>query len=135
MYGITIYGSNPILNNVSIINPSRVGVDLFSSANPTINDLLVDQAGRGFTYADWRYGIGLSVGAGSSPIVEGAVLTDARIRGLNIWGDSGGIYRQITIDNITAEGAIEKRDKARKQKDYVLSDKIRDKLNSSQIGQ
>ena len=106
MYGITIYGSNPTLNNISIINPSRVGVDLFSSANPTINDLLVDQAGRGFTYADWRYGIGLSVGAGSSPIVERAVLSDATIRGLNIWGDSGGIYRQITIDNITAEGAL-----------------------------
>ena len=29
--------------------------------------------------------------------------------------------------------AIEKRDKARKQKDYVLSDKIRDKLNSKGI--
>ncbi|MEC7179295.1 MAG: hypothetical protein VXW28_08370, partial [Candidatus Thermoplasmatota archaeon] len=38
--------------------------------------------------------------------VERAVLSDTRIRGLNIWGDSGGIYRQITIDNITAEGAL-----------------------------
>ncbi|MEC7179296.1 MAG: hypothetical protein VXW28_08375, partial [Candidatus Thermoplasmatota archaeon] len=44
MYGITIYGSNPILNNVTVVNPSRVGVDLFSSANPTIRDLLVDQS-------------------------------------------------------------------------------------------
>ena len=34
-----------------------------------------------------------------------AALTDLRIRGLNIWGDSGGIYRQLTIDNVTAEGA------------------------------
>ena len=105
MYGVTVYGSNPVLNNVTINNPSRVGIDLFSNANPTISDLMVDQSGRGFTYSDWRYGIGLSVGAGSSPIVERAVLTDMRIRGLNIWGDSGGIYRQITIDNITAEGA------------------------------
>ncbi len=106
MYGITIYGSNPILNNVTVVNPSRVGVDLFSSANPTIRDLFVDQSGRGFSYADWRFGIGLSVGAGSAPVVERAVLSDTRIRGLNIWGDSGGIYRQITIDNITAEGAL-----------------------------
>jgi len=105
MYGVTIYGSNPSLNNVTINNPSRVGIDLFSGANPIIRDLTVDQSGRGFTYNDWRYGIGLSVGSSSSPIVERAVLTDMRIRGLNIWGDSGGIYRQITIDNITAEGA------------------------------
>ena len=67
MYGVTIYGSNPALNNVTVVNPSRVAVDLFSSANPTIRDLVVDQAGRGFSYADWRYGIGLSVGAGSFP--------------------------------------------------------------------
>ena len=91
MYGITIYGSNPILNNVTVVNPSRVGVDLFSSANPTIRDLLVDQSGRGFSYADWRFGIGLSVGAGSAPVVERAVLSDTRIRGLNIWGDSEDI--------------------------------------------
>ena len=102
---MTVYGSNPVLNNVTINNPSRVGIDLFSNANPTISDLMVDQSGRGFTYSDWRYGTGLSVGADLSPIVERAVLTDMRIRGLNIWGDSGGIYRQITIDNITAEGA------------------------------
>ena len=105
MYGVTIYGSNPVLNNITINNPSRVGIDLFSGANPIISDLIVDQSGRGFTYSDWRYGIGLSVGAGSSPIVERATLTDLRIRGLNIWGDSGGIYRQLTIDNVTAEGA------------------------------
>ena len=86
--------AQPILNNASIINPSRVGVDLFSSANPTINDLLVDQAGRGFAYADWRYGIGLSVGR-FSPIVERAVLTDARIRG----SISGVIRVEFTVNN------------------------------------
>lgn len=106
MYGVTIYGSNPALNNVTVVNPSRVAVDLFSSANPTIRDLVVDQAGRGFSYADWRYGIGLSVGAGSAPVVERAVLSDMRIRGLNIWGDSGGIFSGVTIDNVTAEGAL-----------------------------
>lgn len=106
MYGVTIYGSNPALNNVTVVNPSRVAVDLFSSATPTIRDLVVDQAGRGFSYADWRYGIGLSVGAGSAPVVERAVLSDMRIRGLNIWGDSGGIFSGVTIDNVTAEGAL-----------------------------
>ena len=106
MYGVTIYGSNPVLSNVTVINPSRVAVDLFSSANPTIRDLFVDQAGRGFSYADWRYGIGLSVGSGSAPFVERAILSDVRVRGLNIWGDSGGIFNGLTIDNVTAEGAL-----------------------------
>ena len=104
MYGITIYGSNPVLNNITINNPSRVGIDLFSGANPIISDLIVDQSGRGFTYSDWRYGIGLSVGAGSSPIVERATLTDLRIKA-SIYGAFRGIYRQLTIDNVTAEGA------------------------------
>ena len=105
MYGVTIYGSDPLLTNVSVVNPSRVGIDLFTSASPVIKDLEVSQAGRGFFYNDWRYGIGLSVGAGSSPIVERAELSDMRIRGLNIWGDSGGIYSHLSIDNVTAEGA------------------------------
>ena len=104
-YGITIYGSDPQLNNVTITNPSRVGIDLFSSANPVIHDLVINQAGKGFSYADWRYGLGLSVGAGSTPVVERASMTDLRIRGLNIWGSSGGIYREISIDNVSAEGA------------------------------
>ena len=104
-YGITIYGSDPQINNVTITNPSRVGIDLFSAANPIINDLTINQAGKGFSYADWRYGLGLSVGAGSTPIVERATMTDLRIRGLNIWGSSGGIYHEISIDNVSAEGA------------------------------
>ena len=104
-YGITIYGSDPQLNNVTITNPSRVGIDLFSGANPVIHDLIINQAGKGFSYSDWRYGLGLSVGAGSTPVVERATMTDLRIRGLNIWGSSGGIYRDISIDNVSAEGA------------------------------
>ena len=109
-YGITIYGSDPQINNVTIINPSRVGIDLFSSANPVIHDLIINQAGRGFAYSDWRYGLGLSVGAGSTPIVERATMTDLRIRGLNIWGSSGGIYHEIRpmkgiVDTKTLIGA------------------------------
>ena len=43
------------------------------------------------------------------------------------------ILKNKNIDVVDIEGAIEKRDEARKQKDYVLSDKIRDKLNSKGI--
>ena len=38
MFGITIYGSDPIINDITIINPSRVGIDMFSSASPEINN-------------------------------------------------------------------------------------------------
>ena len=51
--------------------------------------------------SDWRYGIGLSVGDGSTPIVEGAYFTDHLLRGLNLWGASGGIYRDVVMDNIS----------------------------------
>ena len=36
IYGVTIYGSNPVFSNLTILNPDRVGVDLFSSAAPII---------------------------------------------------------------------------------------------------
>ena len=104
VYGITMYGSNPRINNVTIVNPSRVGIDLFSNSAPIIHDLYIDQAGRQVSYSDWRYGLGVSVGAGSTPILDGAYMTDLRIRGLNIWGGSGGMFRNIVIDNVTAEG-------------------------------
>ena len=45
VYGITIYGSNPRINNITIVNPSRVGIDLFSNSAPIIHDLYIDQAG------------------------------------------------------------------------------------------
>ena len=104
VYGITSYGSNPRINNITIINPSRVGIDLFSNSAPIIHDLYIDQAGREVSYSDWRYGLGLSVGAGSTPILEGAYMTDLRLRGLNLWGSSGGIFRDVVIDNVTSEG-------------------------------
>ncbi len=104
VYGITAYGSNPRINNITIINPSRVGIDLFSNSAPIIHDLYIDQAGREVSYSDWRYGLGVSVGAGSTPILEGAYMTDLRLRGLNLWGSSGGIFRDIVIDNVTSEG-------------------------------
>ena len=102
IYGITIFGSNPILNNVTLFNPDRVGIDMFGSSSPVIRDLHVEQAGRNVPFQnDWRYGIGLSVGDGSTPIVQGAYFTDHLLRGLNLWGASGGIYRDIVLDNIS----------------------------------
>ena len=102
IFGITMYGSNPILNNVTIFNPDRVGIDMFGSSSPVIRDLHVEQAGRSVPFQnDWRYGIGLSVGDGSTPIVQGAYFTDHQLRGLNLWGASGGIYRDVVMDNIS----------------------------------
>ena len=102
IYGVTMYGSNPFFANLTIINPDRVGMDLFSSSSPTIHDLYIDQAGRMVPFQnDWRYGIGLSIGAGSTPIVDGAYFTDHLTRAINIWGGSGGLVRNVVMDNIS----------------------------------
>ncbi len=58
-FGVTVYGSNPFLDNLTILDPDYVGVDLFSSATPVIQNLHVDEAGQdlhGFS-STWRYGI------------------------------------------------------------------------------
>ena len=100
VYGITVYGSNPVIENLTVVNPDRVAVDLFNSAAPRITDLFVDQAGRDLAFqGDWRYGLGLSVGSGSTPIVKRAVFSDVLTRAVNIWGASGGLFDGITVDN------------------------------------
>ena len=100
IYGMTIYSSNPVIENLTVANPDRVGVDMFNNAAPRITDLFIDQAGRELAFqGDWRYGIGLSIGAGSTPIVTRAVFSDVLTRGVNIWGASGGLVQGITIDN------------------------------------
>lgn len=102
IFGLTLYSSDPVLNNVTIFNPDRVGIDMFGSSTPMIRDLHVEQAGRLLPFQnDWRYGIGMSVGSGSTPIVERAYFTDHLLRGLNLWGGSGGIFRDIVMDNIS----------------------------------
>ena len=102
IYGVTIYGSNPVIENLTVVNPDRVAVDLFNSASPRITDLYVDRAGRDLGFQnDWRYGLGLSVGDGSTPIVNRAVFSDILTRAVNIWGGSGGLIQGITIDNCT----------------------------------
>ena len=104
-YGITVYGSDPYLANVTIFDPDDVGVDLFDSATPVIRNLVINEAGQDWTFpVYWRYGIGLSIGAGSAPNVDGLTVNDAVTRGLNVWGNSGGLIRNLSFTNIT--GAI-----------------------------
>ncbi len=102
-YGATIYGSNPLLDNLTILDPDYVGVDLFNSATPTIVNLHIDEAGQdlhGFANT-WRYGLGLSIGAGSAPVVTGLRVNDAITRGINVWGGSGGLIRDTHIHNVS----------------------------------
>ena len=102
-YGVTVYGSDPILNDLTVINADNVAVDLFSSASPRINDLVIDGGGQdvhAFS-TTWRYGIGLSVGAFSAPIVNGVTMDGLITRGLNYWGNSGGLISNLQISNIS----------------------------------
>ncbi|MBA46430.1 MAG: hypothetical protein CMB31_07585 [Euryarchaeota archaeon] len=103
-FGVTIYGSNPFFDNLTVLDPDYVGVDLFSSATPIINNLHIDEAGQdlhGFS-TTWRYGIGLSIGASSAPLVTGLHVNDAITRGVNVWGGSGGLIRDVNIQNVTS---------------------------------
>jgi len=107
IYGITMYGSNPVIHNLTILNPDRVGIDLFSSSSPQIYDLVIDQAGRFLPFQnDWRYGLGLSVGSGSTPLVDGATFTDHLTRAINIWGGSGGVFRNLVMSNISGSSWV-----------------------------
>ena len=102
-YGVTVYGSDPVLSNLTIINADNVAVDLFSSASPTIRDLVIDGGGQDVhgTSTTWRYGIGLSIGAYSAPVVEGAIIEGVITRGLNQWGSSGGLLSDLQISNVS----------------------------------
>jgi len=104
LYGITMFGGDAKMNNVTIIDADNVGIDLFDSAFPRITDLEIIGAGNDIvspTY--WRYGIGLSIGAGSAPVIDGLTISQVVTRGLNIWGNSGGMLNDISIDK--ASGA------------------------------
>ena len=107
VYGITVFGANPVIENLTVVNPDRVAVDLFNSASPRITDLFVDQAGRNVPFqGDWRYGLGLSIGAGSAPVVKRAVFSDVLTRAINIWGGSGGLIDGITVDNCSGSSWV-----------------------------
>ena len=101
-YGITIYGSDPIINNLRVENADLVAIDIFDSASPRINDLVIEGGGQDIPLnTNWRKGIGISVGALSSPIIDGALINNLVTRGLNYWGNSGGIISNLQITNIS----------------------------------
>lgn len=102
-FGVTIYGSDPIISNLTVLNADNVAVDLYGGASPTIIDLAILGGGQdvhGFS-TTWRYGIGLSIGANSAPIVRGATIDGLITRGLNHWGNSGGLLSDLEISNIS----------------------------------
>jgi len=102
-YGVTIYDSDPTLNDLTVINADRVAIDLFDGASPRINNLVIDGGGQdihGFS-TSWRYGIGLSIGAYSAPIVDGVTANGLITRGLNHWGGSGGLFSNLEISNVS----------------------------------
>ena len=102
-YGITIYDSDPIISNLLVVNADSVAVDLFDGASPTIKNLTIDGGGQdvhGFS-SSWRYGIGLSIGFESAPIVDGVKIDGLITRGLNFWGKAGGLFTNINISNIS----------------------------------
>ena len=101
--GIIVIDSDPIMNNITVINADFVAVDLFSSANPQINNLTVLGGGQDVhgMSGTWRYGIGLSLGSGSAPIVNGLLVDNLVTRALNVWGGSGGVIRDLSITNIS----------------------------------
>ena len=102
-YGVTIYGSDPVISNLTVNNADNVAVDLYGGASPIIADLVITGGGQdvhGFS-TTWRYGIGLSIGAYSTPIVRGAQIDGLITRGVNHWGNSGGLLSDLVISNIS----------------------------------
>jgi hypothetical protein len=102
-YGITIYGSNPTISDLIVVNADSVAVDLFEGASPVIKNLTIDGGGQdvhGFS-SSWRYGIGLSVGFESAPVVDGLNIDGLITRGLNFWGKAGGLFTNINVSNIS----------------------------------
>lgn len=101
-FGITMFGGDAQLNNITVIDADNVAVDLFDSASPRIENLEIIGAGNDVgSPVFWRYGIGLSIGAGSAPIVDGVSITQAVTRGLNIWGNSGGMLNDVVIEKVS----------------------------------
>ena len=102
-YGITVYGSDPEISNLLVNNADRVAIDLFDSASPILRDISIQGGGQDMhgSSTTWRYGIGISSGASSAPIVQGATIDDLVTRGLNLWYKSGGLWSDISITNVT----------------------------------
>ena len=102
-YGISIYGSDPIISDVVVNNADRVAVDIFDGSTAEINNLTINGGGQDLhgSTTHWRYGFGLSVGANSAPVVNGLIADGLITRALNYWGNSGGLISNLEISNIS----------------------------------
>ncbi|MDP6905880.1 MAG: hypothetical protein QF440_00495 [Candidatus Thalassarchaeaceae archaeon] len=105
-FGFTIYDSNPSLNDVYLDNPDYVGIDMYDNAEPVIQRLTVQDGGQDVAglASNARSGIAISAGVSSRPIILGATIDGLTTRGINLWGDSDGYFRDVAISNITHIG-------------------------------
>ncbi|MBN17628.1 MAG: hypothetical protein CMB37_05675 [Euryarchaeota archaeon] len=108
-WAISIYDSNPSLNDVTINNADYVGIDMFDNADPTIQRLVINGGGQDVATLcnnnQWRCGIGLSIGASSNPLVLGATFENLTSRAVNMWGSSSGFLRDLSISNVSTVGS------------------------------
>ena len=103
-FGVTIFSSDPTFNNLIIENADKVGIDIYDAANPYFFNVHIEQGGideHGGNNNNWRYGIAISVGNMSTPIFDGVYINGTLTRGFNFWGNSGGLYSNIDINNVT----------------------------------
>ena len=103
-YGITIFSSNPEFRNLVIENSDKVGIDIYNGATPQFENVFIEGGGKdehGGGNTNWRYGIGISIGNLSTPIFNNVYINGTLTRGFNFWGNSGGLYSNIEINNVT----------------------------------
>jgi len=108
-YAVTLFGADILLDNVTILDGDRVGVDIYDGGHATIRNLDVRRIGIMHTKvstSDWYYGIGITAGNGSSVLIEGANIENASLRGLNFWGGMGGVIRDLNVRNITGHDSV-----------------------------
>ena len=101
-FGITIYNSDPVIEDVLFDNVDLVAIDMFDSASPIIRRANFDEGGKDVHGAmtHWRYGIGLSIGASSAPYVEDVTFFNQTTRAISYWGGSGGVIRHVNISDV-----------------------------------
>lgn len=101
-FGISIFDSDPVIEDIIFDNVDLVAIDMFNSATPTIRRTTFTDGGQDVhgSMTNWRYGIGLSIGAGSAPLVEDVEFTNQITRAISFWGDSGGVIRGVNISDV-----------------------------------
>ena len=86
---------------MTIFNPDRVGIDMFGSSSPVIRDLHVEQVVEMYRSKTTGVTALVCLLVMVQHRLYKAYFTDHLLRGLNLWGASGGLYRDIVMDNIS----------------------------------